>query len=586
MTDEELAIRTRVQGAREAAGDLDKVSRAADRVGRETDQAGDKAQRSGRRLSIFGRTAARQRGPLSSLTRSVLGFTGAFAAISGLKASVDVTEDLGKGALGLARNLGLADEEAVRWAGTAKLRGIDTAALGKSGAFLGKQMLAAAGGSKEANAAFRALGVSQETIRKGNFTDVMMEMADGYKKMPAGVRRTAIAQKLMSRGAASLTPLLSSGSKGLSEQLGLMDKYGVTALAAGKGGIVKFLEAQRESKAATLGLQVAIGTTLIPVLTKLLEFIPWLAEQIREGDGAFGILKSTLEDVGGVIETVTGFFERNELAAKILTGAMIGLATAFGIAKIIQTVTKAVAFFNATLLMNPIVMIIVGLVLLGIGLVIAYKKFKVFRDVVDGVFSWVRDNWPLLLAIITGPIGLAVFLIVRHWDSIKAGAGAAVGWIKEKFGSLIGFFTDLPGRLKAAGGGIFSWVVGAAKSVMNLVIDAINDALNLVVDHWPDVPGLPGPPYGRDPIPRLFAGGTITRPGLSWVGERGPELLSLPAGASVWPRSRAALSSPLPVGGAVAAGGGEVVVHTHLHLDGREVAVVTNRHVAAATARR
>ena len=39
---------------------------------------------------------------------------------------------------------------------------------------------------------------------------------------------------------------------------------------------------------------------------------------------------------------------------------------------------------------------------------------------VQFVWNWIKDNWPLLLAILTGPIGVAVALIVTHWDTIKA----------------------------------------------------------------------------------------------------------------------------------------------------------------------
>ena len=48
-----------------------------------------------------------------------------------------------------------------------------------------------------------------------------------------------------------------------------------------------------------------------------------------------------------------------------------------------------------------------------------------------------------------------------------------------------------------------------------------------------------GPGFGVGFFPGLAAGGTVTRGGMTLIGEKGPELLNLPAGASVTPMSKA-----------------------------------------------
>jgi hypothetical protein len=50
------------------------------------------------------------------------------------------------------------------------------------------------------------------------------------------------------------------------------------------------------------------------------------------------------------------------------------------------------------------------------------------------------------------------------------------------------------------------------------------------------VPGLTGPSLMG--IPGMATGGTVARPGLSWVGERGPELMRLPRGAQIIPHQQ------------------------------------------------
>jgi hypothetical protein len=85
-------------------------------------------------------------------------------------------------------------------------------------------------------------------------------------------------------------------------------------------------------------------------------------------------------------------------------------------------------------------------------------------------------------------------------------------------------------------------------------------------------------------IPGMAAGGTVAGAGLSWVGEEGPELLRLPAGASI-----------IPNGPAMALGanqsqandnGGAISLHIENHIDARgatkDAAPEIARHVTAS----
>lgn len=127
-------------------------------------------------------------------------------------------------------------------------------------------------------------------------------------------------------------------------------------------------------------------------------------------------------------------------------------------------------------------------------------------------------------------------------------------------------------------GSAFSAAAGAIKG-------AFRGAINFIIRGWNSlsfrIPGFdppgPGPKFGgltiRTPqIPELYKGGTITRSGWATVGERGPELLRLPAGAQV---------QPLPAG----AGFGGTVV-TKVYLDRRQIAQAIGSQVATQKARR
>jgi hypothetical protein len=88
---------------------------------------------------------------------------------------------------------------------------------------------------------------------------------------------------------------------------------------------------------------------------------------------------------------------------------------------------------------NPVVLIVLAILALGAVLVLAYNKVGWFRDAVDAAFrfigrvigfvvDWVKDNWELMLAGMLGPLGVAIALIVHHWDKVKA----AIGWVVDK----------------------------------------------------------------------------------------------------------------------------------------------------------
>lgn len=153
------------------------------------------------------------------------------------------------------------------------------------------------------------------------------------------------------------------------------------------------------------------------------------------------------------------------------------------------TATKAAAagqwLLNAALSANPIGLVVIAIAALVAGLVIAYKKSETFRNIVNGAFAavqkaatvafnWVKSNWPLLLAIITGPIGIAVLLVIKHWDKIKAGASTALG-------AVVGFFKGLPSRITSAVGALGSLLVRKGADLINGLAKGYSGAIGAVI---------------------------------------------------------------------------------------------------------
>jgi hypothetical protein len=141
-------------------------------------------------------------------------------------------------------------------------------------------------------------------------------------------------------------------------------------------------------------------------------------------------------------------------------------------------------------------------------------------------FGWLVAHWPLLLAILTGPIGIAVLLITKNWDTIKAGATAAVDWVTGRFDALVAFVTGLPDRISSAARGAFDGIRDAFTATLDAMIEAWNRLsfrIPGVDSHIPGVGVIGGFTLDTPNIPLLARGGIVTSPTLAMIGEAGPE---------------------------------------------------------------
>ncbi|MEU4154703.1 transglycosylase SLT domain-containing protein [Streptomyces antimycoticus] len=168
---------------------------------------------------------------------------------------------------------------------------------------------------------------------------------------------------------------------------------------------------------------------------------------------------------------------------------------------------------------------------------------KTIPNTFQTVIDWVKGHWPWILGALTGPIGLAVVGIIKHWDSIRQGISDAWGAIKKNtLYPIRDFFTKtIPGwadTLGTAVAGAFNvmsddiktaWdkIKGATKAPINFVIGTVwNDG---IVKVWDKVTGwIPGVPELHE-LPKLAQGGMLpVQPGVfnrptAIVGEGRPQ---------------------------------------------------------------
>jgi hypothetical protein len=199
-------------------------------------------------------------------------------------------------------------------------------------------------------------------------------------------------------------------------------------------------------------LQEDVGAQLIPALSKTMTVLMGVSAWAQNNQGKALALAGAVVGLTAAVAAVnvaTKVYTAATTASAAATAAWgwaMGTATTQG--KLAAAATKVWAagqwILNAALTANPIGLIIVGVAALIGALVLAYKKSDTFRRIVDAAFKgvakaasvafgWIKGNWPKLLAIVTGPIGIATLLIVKNWTRIKAGAQFMAEAVKQSF---------------------------------------------------------------------------------------------------------------------------------------------------------
>lgn len=275
----------------------------------------------------------------------------------------------------------------------------------------------------------------------------------------------------------------------------------------------------------------ALGEALAPLLPKLLQlgdiglrFFQWMAEN------------------------------------PVIVQIMLGIGLAIGV------MTSAVWLFNAAVYANPftwfgaLVVGIIAVVVAVIWLIASnwdticasiterWNSFThTFTTAIKGAqLMWgdftgsVRAKWDELTWAVTD----GVERIKLMWHDFCAGIAAKISTAVTGAKHIWGEFTGwLGGMVDRAGDGLrnmWSGVKDAAAGPLNWVIDKLNSVINLVNKASRFVGKFTGVNLKVKNIPGLATGGTVTGSGTVMVGERGPELLRLPQGASVIPLSHPA----------------------------------------------
>jgi hypothetical protein len=569
-------------------------------------------------------TSAETAGKKATISaKGLLKWAGGAMAIYGtvrfLDHAISATEELAKNTYKLQQQTGMDAATASEWIALNKERGLSAQKFSMGMATLSKQMekarggdaaaaqqiaeyrkqidlAAAAGGadaprqiakfssaidkaqqsSEKARKVLAGLGIPLSDIQKGMTPDVLMRISDAFKAMKNPAERAADAQLLFGRSGKELLPVLAQGREAVQKMLDAQKEQGNYLTEKQVQANLKAIQQQRELSAAFHGLQTQLSLALLPILLKLGKMLIDVASFLRP-------ITSRSWALALVIGSLTGAFvaykaaliaawvwqNREMLAAVSFAVEMKALTVATWLWNAAQAAatlatqawTVAMNLLKIAFITNPIGLIILAVIALGVAFYEAYKHVTFFRNAVNEalhyvlvaaqfVWSWIKKNWPLLVGMLFGPFGIAAGLIYQHFSAVKTFVLGVLDAIRAGIQSLLHWVSRIP---KEVGNAVKSIPgVGAAIHVGGAIGGAVGSA------------------FGQ-------YGGSVGRPGSFIVGERGPELVSLPAGA---------LIRPTPDTASSAGHGQDLYVTVPVMLDRKVVAKAVARVTADQLARR
>jgi hypothetical protein len=232
--------------------------------------------------------------------------------------------------------------------------------------------------------------------------------------------------------------------------------------------------------------------------------------------GALVILKTTV----AAVQAGQAIYNAYLVIAKVATSAW----------------TVAQAVFNGVMALDPITLIIIGIIVLIAIIILVITHWKEFTAALQVAWTWftnvasvvedfIKTHWPLFAAgliIVLGPVGALIDLIiltVTHFNQLKT----TVENVMSSMGSAIG------GAFSQIG----TFIHNGLKDARTVLVDFIK-----MVDNIPVIGGaISGAGLTPSSVPAFAQGGYVSQPTLAVVGEGGGGEYMIPTGAGAGSRA-------------------------------------------------
>ncbi len=248
-------------------------------------------------------------------------------------------------------------------------------------------------------------------------------------------------------------------------------------------------------------LCVKLGDILLPILNKIIsaisKFTNWLTNINPVAQKIVLVVLAIVSALGPFLI----------ILAKLISSVGTIMEVAPKLTNIIKSVKTAFAAFNATLLANPIVLIVAAITALIAGFVLLWNKCEWFRNfwislwenvknvckaVIDGIvgfftgiIDFIKNNWQGLLLFIVNPFAGAFKLLYDNCEGFRNFVDGIIQKVKEIFASIVSFIsTNVIEPIKQFFTPIAAWFTDLFMNIYNSLESIVSVIWGIIQGLW------------------------------------------------------------------------------------------------------
>jgi len=290
--------------------------------------------------------------------------------------------------------------------------------------------------------------------------DAFAMLIGKINEAPDEFEKASLAQAAFGRAGMDVLRMAEQGEDGIRALMAETEKYGLVSTEAANAAEM-FNDEQTRMRQVVLGLKNKAFNALIPVLANILEKLRKLFETSADGTDIIGRFKKMVEgiDIDAVVRDVSNFAK-----------GMVGLG---------QTIGKVVSFL---IKFAPVILAVVAAIKI-------LAAVQTIYNVVLAITMAISSPVILIVLAIVAAVALlaaGVYLMVKHWDKVKAVMAGVIDVFKKVGLTLVKWMlTPINLMLDAVGGllrvlakipGLGDLVGGAADA-----IDAFQGKMNVTM---------------------------------------------------------------------------------------------------------
>lgn len=317
----------------------------------------------------------------------------------------------------------------------------------------------------------------------------MMEWRSMMTAMPAQLKQVATAMGYVDSEALGEAIRSKEGAAEFSRMMETMVKMN-------KEGVNGFKSFDEQARNATGGIQTSVTNMKTAIIRGITSMITKVNESLEPFGGLSGVISSigklgekAFKKIGEVLSVVIPklislgqWIVKNQEWLKMIIVPIVAFVAAFKALNTVITIIKAVqaafALLNATLLANPIVLIIAGIAALIAGIVYLWNHCESFKNLVTGLWEDLKNGFMVVVNVIKG-------FIVGLWEGIKANFNLIIGFWK-------GFIQGIKDGVSNFINTIKTWVSNFISTIVGFIagfISRISQIPGEILNFFTSLPG-------------------------------------------------------------------------------------------------